>query len=515
MMPRHRDGQLARVANIISRLQSSFPAFIPRATFINHPPLKGNNHGPRFALDAGAPLKVVVVLTLPRKAVMASAAASTVRRSLYTTLRTISSASSDLTKVAVNLPSTYSNYVAANSSSVSSIESGLRSLTYLLPGARLHDTELASESVHTFVQLLSIYHDYILKHRADILALSPTVLKGKSLVAQRPKPSLHARYTTFWTTSSSSYSKIATVLKIAQYTELLWEMVARRRGGEKTRWRVVVLLESLKAICRLLLMRLTNQRPIVTPPMPQREDFTPIEPETQEEDEYPEEIMRSDDFNVKNALGEAGVPTPPLSDSGKPVTSSMSLSEPFSMPRTGQTLPTLPTSDTVSAYLLNHVLTADDVKPAKQLLHQLTTMQGQAAEIMHILRPVIYALLMQRVAKQYGFEGTKWKQNWTPWLVGISIECLSRQLAKRDLAARVPGGARTGLSALEHEELKKRGWNLAWWGMRGAFYENVTKVWIHGVANSLKGKSILDLVGGVVEDYEYLWGNYYFSTSTM
>ena len=440
---------------------------------------------------------------------------STLRQTVHATVNTLSTASSEFTKIARNLPSAYSNYVAANSSSVSSIESSLRSLTYLLPGARLSDTEIASESVHTFVQLLSIYHDHLLKNRSTLLALSPTVLKAQNLKIQTPKPSLHARYTTFWTASSSLYSRIATLLKIAQYTELLWEMVARRKGGERMRWRVVIILETFKAICRFLLMKLTNSRPLVQSPLPLREDFAPLEKEDDDQEFSEEDLRMADDpeFDVKDALGEAGVPTPPLSDSGKP--SSLSTTESFNMPRTGYTLPTLPTPESVSAYLINHVLTADDVKPAKQLLHQLTTLRGQAAEILYIVRPVIYALLMQRIARSYGYEGSKWKRHWTPWVVGASIEYFARQLAKQDLASRIPGGARNGLSALERDELKKRGWSLAWWGMRGAFYETVTKTWIHGAANALKGKPILDLAGGVIEDYEFLWGSYYFSTSTM
>jgi peroxin-16 len=31
----------------------------------------------------------------------------------------------------------------------------------------------------------------------------------------------------------------------------------------------------------------------------------------------------------------------------------------------------------------------------------------------------------------------------------------------------------------------------------------------------MKGKALLDLVGGVIEDYEYLWDSYYFSTATL
>jgi peroxin-16 len=31
----------------------------------------------------------------------------------------------------------------------------------------------------------------------------------------------------------------------------------------------------------------------------------------------------------------------------------------------------------------------------------------------------------------------------------------------------------------------------------------------------MKGKPLLDMVGSIVEDYEYLWENYYFSTATL
>ena len=41
------------------------------------------------------------------------------------------------------------------------------------------------------------------------------------------------------------------------------------------------------------------------------------------------------------------------------------------------------------------------------------------------------------------------------------------------------------------------------------------RVWIQSVISKLKNKPLLDLVGGVVEDYEFLWDQYYFSTATM
>lgn len=417
---------------------------------------------------------------------------STLRRATMT----VSATASAVTGTALTLPSTYSKYVIRNSSAVSQIESALRSLTYLLPGSRLYDTELASESLHTFVQLLSIYHDHLLARASKVMPAAQAALRSKT--------SPHARYTKFWTSRSALYRHLAIVLRVVQYTELLWEMVARRRlGGDKARWRVVVLLESFKAVCRLLLMRLTNSRPLVTPPSPTREDVAPPEPPP------PGEADLTADWN--------GMSIDPVVDADEQLRtgggSAASHATPWTMPRTGFTLPELPEADTITSYLISKVITPDDVKPAKQLLHKLSTLQGQFAETLYIIRPVIYALLMQRYAARHGKKGGK--AHWTPWLAGVSIDYLSRLLARRDLDRRVPGGVARGLSALENEELRRRGWAMAWWAMRGAFYHNVTKAWVDRLSRKLNGKPVLDLVAGVVDDYAYLWDEYYFSTSSM
>lgn len=228
-----------------------------------------------------------------------------------------------------------------------------------------------------------------------------------------------------------------------QYTELLWEMAAKRKG-EKMRWRVVVLLEVIKAICRLLLLRLTNSRPLLSPPLPERE----VDPSSLEES--------SSASAASFEGGEVTTETPP---------SEKSDDAHWTMPRTGLSMPSLPDSGDISSYLLSKVLTADDIKPPKALLHRVTG-KGEMAEIMYILRPVIYALAMQHWSGE--------KKSWRPWLLGLSIEYGARQLAKNDFKERLAGGLR-GLTALEREELRKRGWALGWWVMRGAFYENITK----------------------------------------
>lgn len=356
----------------------------------------------------------------------------------------------------------YADFITKNSSAVSQIESALRSLTYIIPG-RFRESEIASESLHSSVQLLALYHDSLL---SKAMAQMPA--------SRRHHPTPHHRYTKFWTEKSPTYRRLALVLQMIQYTELLWEMSAKRRG-EQVRWRVIVLLEIVKAVCRLLLLRLTNSRPLLSPPLPQRE----VDPSSLED----------------TSASANGMDTPP----------SESSAENWTMPRTGLSMPSLPDSSDISSYLLSKVLTADDIKPPKALLHRVSG-KGELAEALYILRPVVYALAMQH------FSGDR--KSWRPWLIGLSIEYGARQLAKKDFQERLAGGMR-GLTGLEREELKKRGWALGWWMMRGAFYENITKSWIHTVTRKLKSKPLLDMAGGIIEDYEYLWDQYYFPTATM
>ena len=335
------------------------------------------------------------------------------------------------------------------------------------------------------------------------------------------------------------------MLKIVQYTELLWEMVARRRGGEQTRWRVVVLLEGFKALCKLILMRLTGSRPLVNPPLPTREEFAPV----QEPEEETESVLSDDELarldpqpmdetETENNHNPApphtnktgDLPTPPLSEPDKShpppppphPAKPRSPSAAYPMPRTGHYLPALPlpTTSSISTYLLSHVITPDDVKPAYALLARLNTLSAQGAEVLYILRPVIYALLLQRAAARYGYVGRQWRRDWTPWLVGVGVEYAARTVAKRARMTDPPsasgygGGGRFGMSGLEREEAKRRGMAMGWWGMRGAFYETVTRGVVEGVRTRVKKVPLVgELVAGVVEDYEWLWGEYHFSTA--
>ncbi|KAK4102850.1 peroxisome membrane protein [Parathielavia hyrcaniae] len=374
----------------------------------------------------------------------------------------------------------YDEFITKNAHQVSQIESTLRSLTYIIPG-RFRDAEIASESIHSAVQLLSLYHDTLLR-RAHALAKLP----GPPSLAQPPSP--HSRYTRFWTFKSALYRRVAYVLQIVHYVELLCEMAAKRRG-EQTRWRVVVLLEAVKALCKLLLMRITRSRPLVTPILPERGPI-PDEPSEDEEAEFG--VLEEDDEDRPNggsayANGSAHHHHQYHNDQQS---SQLGPNGEWTMRRTGMTLPSLPAPGDTSGYLLSRVLTADDIKPAAKLLNRLQG-RAQAAEVLHILAPLVFAVALARSKDR--------RKAWAPWLLGVGAELAARQLRDH--------GLRT--TPLERDEWSRRGWGLGWWAMRGAFYDNVTKGVVAGVRGRMPG-----LLAGILEDYEYLWENYYFSTSS-
>ena len=335
----------------------------------------------------------------------------------------------------------YETFVKQNAQQVSQIESALRSLTYIIPG-RFSESPLALESLYTSLSLLSSYHTSLL-------------------------PSLHpsplTRYTNFFALRSTLYARCAQLLRTIQYTELLCEMYFKRRG-ERARWRLVVVLELIKAICRAIILRTTGRRG-VSPPVSHEREILPEEAE----------------------------------DESSPLSSDPT-TKPHTLSRTHCKLAPLPPPSQISDFLSTHALSASDVKPPSQLMHTLSHASEYTSEILFIVRPLVYALAMQRYHTD--------KRNWTPWALGLAIEVAARQIGRKENEWR-------SWSGLEREESSRRGTEMAWWGMRGAFYERITKVGIQGFAAKLKGKPLLDIVGGIIDDYEVLWDDYYFSTATM
>lgn len=145
----------------------------------------------------------------------------------------------------------YETFLINNVSTISSLESSLRSITWFLPG-RFKDAELASEArsytttlftyvsnfilVTALMNTTSMYHDTIL---AKVAENNPNY---RPLIPA----SLHTRYTKAWLKKSSHYKWAARILELLRFTELVIEMGLRRKVSEKVRWRGIVVIETIK-----------------------------------------------------------------------------------------------------------------------------------------------------------------------------------------------------------------------------------------------------------------------------
>ncbi|PWN50798.1 peroxisome membrane protein [Violaceomyces palustris] len=195
----------------------------------------------------------------------------------------------------------YDSFLINNASQITAVESSLRSITYFLPG-RFKDAELAGEAIYSLLNLLGLYHDSILvrilsnqqqhepqqpkQPRKPFSNLSspqfPSSISSPSSSSSSGllPPSEHSRYTHHFSNTSNAYDLIARSLVIIGYLELLAEMVARRKLGRKRAWDVVVSIEAVKAALRISLVQLSQNRPIIQPPIPERE----VDPAVLEED---------------------------------------------------------------------------------------------------------------------------------------------------------------------------------------------------------------------------------------
>lgn len=261
-----------------------------------------------------------------------------------------------------------------------------------------------------------------------------------------------------------TYTVLSILITLTRYTELLWETISRRKGGEKVRWRVVLSIEWFKAVLRLSLVY-HSKKPLLTPPMPERE-FDPEETEKANKLESPVAQWK--------------------------------------MPRSQIVLPATPLN--TREFLSTKVLKTEDVRSPMFLLRNIAGAKGNVAEVLSIMRPVIYALLAYKYRRR--------PRNWTPWLVAAAIEYCAQHLMVENYTETVPGGLR-GLTELEHDEIRRRRSSLWWWTVRGAAYQSITRPILNSVATRTEKIPLVGLFGTILADYLYLLDTYHFSASSL
>ncbi|GAA5889494.1 hypothetical protein JCM6882_007050 [Rhodosporidiobolus microsporus] len=436
-----------------------------------------------------------------------------------------------------NALAAYEANLLANASRIASIESSLRTLTWFLPG-RFHDAELASEGLYSLLNLLGLYHDSIL-HRA-VSSLPPPL---------RPPSSSHTRYTRHFTTHSKPYNLLAHTLSVVQSLELLLEMAVKKRKGAKSAEKTVIALEAIKAVLRLGLMGATKGRTGVQPPVAERE----MDPAMLEMNrERLVKIQRGAAGQSASSTAAAGATTLPpprsaadvllrrtegaLGDAemgfvaGQAAVEGEGDKDFWTGSRTGYVRPTLAslrkegdaalgdassaaaspfgmgarTKDVGKEYLLSRVLTVEDVKRPEDLVSKAKGIK-KIAEVIWILRPLIYVLAMRRYGRRHTL----------PYLLSLALEYLAYSL-RQSSTARLASDKASGPmlphapSELEKQETGKRAKQFWWYLMRGPVWESWTKPQLERIADKFDDKPLVGFVSTIIKDYTPLFDEYYY-----
>ncbi|EIW64597.1 peroxisome membrane protein [Trametes versicolor FP-101664 SS1] len=356
----------------------------------------------------------------------------------------------------------YESFLVAHVSTISSLESSLRSITWILPG-RFKDAELASEALSALLNVMSMYHDTLL---AKVAQTDP---KYKPLIPTSP----HTRYTRAWCDKDSRYKWAARALELLRFTELLVEMGLRRKVSRSTRWRGIVVLEAIKALLRLVLLRITR-RPLLLPSLPERE------------------------FDPENIPSGSDTSSPTLAPSSPP---SSVLSTPEHLKNNHIPLPVHPlltpppptqSPIPVEEFLLPKALTTASVKAPTSLVKPLASPKEWLSEIIYHVRPLVYAIMLSS-----GRKDTK------PLMTALAMELLALNLR------RVP----TQSAALERSEYARRDRDIIWYLLRGSLWEGWTKPKLESIAEKTARAPLVGVFGALVKDWIPLIDEYYYYTA--
>jgi len=356
----------------------------------------------------------------------------------------------------------YESFLVNNVSTISTVESTLRSITWILPG-RFKDAELASEALSALLNVTSLYHDTLLARIVEANPKYQPVLPASS----------HTRYARAWCEKDGRYKWAARFLEVVKFVELLLEMGLRRTVSNKARRRGVVFLEVIKAILRLLMLRITR-RPLLSKPTPER-DFDPANLPSESDTSSPTLAPSSPPSSIPSTpehLRNNHVPLPPHPLLVQPPPPTM--------------------QNPVEDFLLSKALTTSSVKVPTALMKTLASPKDWLAEVLYIFRPLIYVIMLSRD-----------RTTNRPLITALAIEFITRYLR------RLPSSS----SALERSEYARRDRDVIWYLFRDTIWESWTRPKLNGFADRTASTPLLSVLSAFLKDWIPLIDEYHYYTA--
>ncbi|KAK2193701.1 hypothetical protein NP493_8g08014 [Ridgeia piscesae] len=262
----------------------------------------------------------------------------------------------------------YTELVSENPHIVRNVESGLRMLSYIVPGSGDGGTVL-SEMLYASSSLLTMLHDSIYRKVADI--------KWKVHVPHR---------------------QLMTWLTVLEHVEVFLELTAGTVSSAHLRWLIIVCVHVAKAAVRFLLLLKHNSGIQVSPLLP---------PLNRTE-------VKGHLHKGPNLLGDAGSASPTTGAASIPPQKAT-----FTLERSGRTIRSLAAAPPMSerCWKVPMPQTAPSEVGSAEVVYQPSqlTQKQLLGETLHVIRPLAHLLSL------YLF-GLK---SWKPWLLSCAVDASS------------------------------------------------------------------------------------------
>jgi len=324
--------------------------------------------------------------------------------------------------------------VLSNLEIIQYVESILRTLLFMTPG-RYKDSEFKVEAAYTGLGLVSLVHDYLILK----------FLKKQDSLRKLRVPGLPP-------TDCIKYAKWLSVL---QYSELCIEVAARHKWGTRGKWVAVFVIEVFKSILKLRLLFSLRGHTLVHYHIPQFRDAKYIsEIYAQYQQEQSKKLQRTSKREKRIVSTEKW--------------------EQFKLQIRSD-------NDQVSKPF-------DSPAPAGETF----------AEILHIVRPIIYLVSMYR----YG------RQSWRAWIFSLITDVFSLSFYS---ARRI-----SPLNEIQRQEVAKRSALLVYYLLRSPFFEALTQRTpgpVKTIAGKLGNVPGFHFIFSSLYDFLLVYREHYFYTS--
>ena len=266
---------------------------------------------------------------------------------------------------------------------------------------------------------------------------------------------------------------------------------------------IAFLFLACRAVLRLILLRLTAQRTVLQPSIPERSTDPSLLAATEAKSPSVESV--SDTWKATRT----GLQIPTISSLRADGASGMRSVE-----------------SEISAFLQTKVLTIDNVRKPYDLVRQRKGL-GAFAEMVWILRPLIYGESIAAAARQYDLctrhelklpfveslvlALKKYgKRSLYPFLLSLSLEYFSYKNMADAIAS-----TRSTTSEVERQELSKR--RKAFWlyFLRGPVWYGWTRLRLEGFAKRFENIFGLNLLANIADDYKNLIDEYHYCKSAL